>query len=40
MYWVLKKPRLHLDSSFEYLQHIFWLRNKQMSFNYALLPGA
>ena len=27
------------DSSFEYLQHMFWLRNKKINFDYALLSG-
>ena len=25
------------DSSFECLQHMFWLRNKKITFNYSLL---
>ena len=33
-----KKPS-HLDSSFEYPQHMLWLRNKKIIFNYALLSG-
>ena len=32
-FWVLKEPS-HLDSSFEYPQHMFWLRNKK---NYFLV---
>ena len=31
----LKEPS-HCDGSFEYPQHIFWLRNKKIMFSYAL----
>ena len=34
-----KEPS-HRDGSFEYPQHMFWLRNKKKNFSYALLPGA
>ena len=33
-----KEPS-HLDGSFEYPQHMFWLRNKKIIFSYALLSG-
>ena len=29
MFWVLKKKTSHRDGSFEYPQHMFWLRNKK-----------
>ena len=32
----LKEPS-HRDGSFEYPQHVFWLKNKKNIFNYALL---
>ena len=32
MLWVLKEPS-HWDRSFEYPQHMFWLRNKKISFS-------
>ena len=34
MFWVLKRTVLsaHWDGSFEYPQHIFWLRNKKIVF--------
>ena len=34
----LKEPS-HGDGSFEYPQHMFWLRNKKINFSYALLSG-
>ena len=34
MFWVLIR-----DGSFEYPQHMFWLRNKKITFSYALLSG-
>ena len=34
----LKEPS-HRDGSFEYLQHMFWLRYKKNIFSYALLSG-
>ena len=34
----LKEPS-HRDGSFEYPQHMFWLRNKKINFSYALLSG-
>ena len=33
-----KEPS-HGDASFEYPQHMFWLRNKKNNFSYALLSG-
>ena len=33
-----KEPS-HRDGSFEYPQHMFWLRNKKINFSYALLSG-
>ena len=33
-----KEPS-HQDGSFEYPQHMFWLRNKKIIFCYALLSG-
>ena len=33
-----KEPS-HRDGSFEYPQHMFWLRNKKIIFSYALLYG-
>ena len=33
-----KEPS-HWDGSFEYLQHMFWLRNKKNIFSYPLLFG-
>ena len=33
-----KEPS-HGDGSFEYPQHMFWLRNKKIIFSYALLSG-
>ena len=33
-----KEPS-HGDSSFEYPQHMFWLRNKKNNFKYTLLSG-
>ena len=27
------------DGSFEYRQHMFWMRNKKIIFSYALLSG-
>ena len=35
MFWVLKR----WDGSFEYPQHMFWLRNKKNDICYALLSG-
>ena len=38
-FWCSKEPSLW-DGSFEYLQHMFWLRNKKkIMFIYALLSG-
>ena len=37
-FWCSKEPS-HRDSSFEYPQHMFWLRNKKIVFSYALLSG-
>ena len=34
----LKEPS-HWDGSYEYPQHMFWLRNKKINFSYALLSG-
>ena len=31
MFWVLKEPS-HPDGSFEYPQHMFWMRNKENRF--------
>ena len=36
MFWVLKKLS-HGDSSFEYPQHMFWLRNKKNNFQICTL---
>ena len=33
-----KEPS-HRDGSFEYPQHMFWTRNEENSFQYALLSG-
>ena len=33
-----KEPS-HRDGSFEYPQHMFWLRNKKIIFSFALLSG-
>ena len=33
-----KEPS-HRDGSFEFPQHMFWLRNKYIIFSYALLSG-
>ena len=33
------KESSHRDGSFEYPQHMFWLRNKKIIFSYALLSG-
>ena len=33
-----KEPS-HWDGSFEYPQHMFWMRNKEISFQYTLLSG-
>ena len=33
-----KEPS-HRDGSFEYPQHMFWLRNKKIIFSYTLLSG-
>ena len=33
-----KEPS-HLDGSFEYPQHMFWVRNKEIIFQYARLSG-
>ena len=40
MFWVLKRTS-HWDGTFEYKQHMFWLRNKKIKFWYTLLtnPG-
>ena len=41
VFWALKKQS-HLDSSFEYPQHIFWLRNMKNNFQILTLiwgPG-
>ena len=34
--WCLKEPS-HQDGSFEYPQHMFWVKNKKIIFNYAHL---
>ena len=41
MYVRCSKEPSHLDGSFEYLQHMFWLRNDKTTFKHALLlePG-
>ena len=36
--WCSKEPS-HRDGSFEYPQHMFWLRNKKLIFSYAPLSG-
>ena len=33
-----KEPS-HLDSSFEYPQHLFWLRNEKIKFSLRFLTG-
>ena len=33
-----KEPS-HLDGPFEYPQHMFWMINKELNFQYALLSG-
>ena len=33
------KEQSHRDGSFEYPQHMFWLRNNKMIFSYTLFPG-
>ena len=37
--WVLKKIMPHLDSSFEHPQHMFWLKNKKINFQFHTLIG-
>ena len=37
-FWCSKEP-CHRDGSFEYPQHMFWLRNKKNIFSFALLSG-
>ena len=39
MCFVCSKEPSHGDVSFEYPQHMFWLRNKKINFIYALLSG-
>ena len=39
MCFVCSKEPSHGDGSFEYPQHMFWLRNKKIYFSYALLSG-
>ena len=39
MCFVCSKEPSHGDGSFEYPQHMFWLRNKKINFSYALLSG-
>ena len=36
MFWCSKEPS-HLDGSFEYPQHMFWLRNKKNNFQLRTL---
>ena len=36
---VCSKEPSNRDSSFEYPQHMFWLRNKKIIFIYTLLSG-
>ena len=33
------KERSYRDDSLEYPQHMFWLRNKKVNFDYTLLSG-
>ena len=39
MCFVCSKEPSHGDGSFEYPQHMFWLRNKKINFSSALLSG-
>ena len=39
MCFVCSKEPSHGDGSFEYPQHMFWLRNKKINFSYAHLSG-
>ena len=39
MCFVCSKEPSHRDGSFEYPQHMFWLRNKKINFSYPLLSG-
>ena len=39
MCFVCSKEPSHQDGSFEYPQHMFWLRNKNINFSYPLLSG-
>ena len=39
MCFVCSKEPSHGDGSFEYPQHMFWLRNKKINFSNALLSG-
>ena len=39
MFFWCSKERSHGDGSFEYPQHMFWLRNKKIIFSYTLLSG-
>ena len=39
MCFVCSKEPSHRDGSFEYPHHMFWLRNKETNFSYALLSG-
>ena len=39
MCYVHSKEPSHWDGSFEFPQHMFWLRNKKIFFRYALLSG-
>ena len=38
VFWVLRGPS-HLDGSFEYPQHMFWLRKQKIIFSYTLIWG-
>ena len=37
VFWSLKKEPSHWDGSFEYPQHMFWLRNKKKSVTHSYL---
>ena len=39
MCFVCSKEPSHGGGSFEYPQHMFWLRNKKINFSYALFSG-